>query len=320
MPSPHRPRWTVDADEAGTRLDKFLAAAVRLGSRGRVSSALERGKVLVDGVEARAEDAARRVREGETIELWVDRPGTASRRPGAYRAGDLHILFEDAVLIVLNKPAGMLSVPLERRPEARSAYALIEDHLRPAGKRRPLAVHRIDRDTSGLVIFAKTSRAQEALKAQFRRREPERVYQAVVYGRPQPREGTWRDRLRWDRKALVQKEVRASDPRGIEAVSHYRMLEAFAGASLVEVRLNTGRRNQIRIQAAVRGHPLVGERRYTSDSAPRRPIAFPRQALHSYRLAFEHPDGRALTFEAPLPPDFAGLLARLRRGTTPRAG
>jgi 23S rRNA pseudouridine1911/1915/1917 synthase len=303
----------VTAKDAGIRLDKFLATSERLGSRSRVAAALERGKVFVDDREASADEGSRRLREGERIEVWMDRPGSASRRPGPYKAGALHILFEDDALIVLNKPAGILSVPLERRPDARSAYDLIEDHLRSAGKRRPMVVHRIDLDTSGLVVFAKTSRAQQVLKAQFRRREPERVYWAVVYGSPQPVRGTWRDRLRWDGKALIQKAVGSADRQGVEAVSHYKVLETFEGASLVEVRLHTGKRNQIRIQAALRGHALVGERRYTSAGVTNRPIAFPRQALHSYRLTFEHPgDGRALNFEAPLPPDFAGLVAKLR--------
>ncbi|MBI4265242.1 MAG: RluA family pseudouridine synthase [Acidobacteria bacterium] len=228
------------------------------------------------------------------------------------RSRGLDILYEDETLLVLNKPAGLLSVPLERRRGAASAYDLLEDHLRPRGKRRPLVVHRIDRDTSGLVIFAKTAFAQQGLKEQFERREPDRVYLAIVRGHPDPPQGTWRDRLVWDAKALIQRRTRQSDPRGKDAVSHYRVLESFPGASLVEVRLETGKRNQIRIQAQLRGHPLVGERRYGSGA--REPIAFCRQALHAHRLAFSHPvDGRPLRFEAPIPADLEELLARLRR-------
>ena len=307
------PHWTVTTADAGLRLDRFLATTDRLGSRSRVTNAIERGKVFINDVEARIEQAAQQLAEGDRVSVWMDRPGSSTRRPGSYRSGDLHILYEDDSLIVLNKPAGMLSVPLERRPGARSAYDLIESHLRSSGKRKPLVVHRIDLDTSGLVIFAKTGRAQAILKEQFRRREPERVYWAVVSGHPEPREGTWRDRLLWDRKALIQKEARDRDARAVEAIARYRTLESFASASLVEVSLTTGKRNQIRIQAQLRGHPLVGERRYVSDGDTRS-IAFNRQALHSYRLAFQHPDnGRDVRFEAPLPSDFAGLLARLRR-------
>ena len=113
--------------------------------------------------------------------------------------------------------------------------------------------------------------------------------------------------------ALIQKEASRRDPRGSEAVSDYRVRETYRDASLVEVRLQTGRRNQIRLQARLHGHPLVGERRYAIDPAPPRPIRFPRQALHAHRLSFRHPsDGRLMEFEAPLPDDFVELLARLR--------
>jgi 23S rRNA pseudouridine1911/1915/1917 synthase len=187
-------------------------------------------------------------------------------------------------------------------------------HLRPHGKRRPLVVHRIDRDTSGLVVFAKTVRGQDALKDQFRRRDVERVYWAVVYGHPTPSAGTWRDHLVWDTTALIQKETSPGDPRGKEAISHYRVIEVYQGTSLLEVRLETGKRNQIRLQARLRGHTLVGERRYVYGPDSLRPLAFGRQALHAHRLSFRHPvDGRPLSFEAPLPADLTGMLARLRR-------
>ena len=165
-------------------------------------------------------------------------------------------------------------------------------------------------------MFAKIALAQERLREQFKRHEAERVYRAIVYGRPRPPVGAWRDRLVWDRRALIQKETHARDPRGKEAISEYRVLEAFRDASLIEVRLVTGKRNQIRIQARLRGHTLVGERRYVYGPELLRPVAFERQALHAYRLGFRHPmDERALQFEAPLPPDLVELLARLRRGT-----
>ena len=314
QPAAEGASWTVADDAAGARLDKFLAEGQRLGSRGRVATALDKGKIFVNGTEAGRADAGSLLRRGDVVRVWMDRPGSARRRRGPTEAGDLEILHEDDVLIVVNKPAGLLAVPLERKSEATSAYEHLETHLRPHGKRRPLVVHRIDRDTSGLVVFAKTLRAQEQLKGQFRRREPERVYWVVVYGHPQPAEGTWRDHLVWNSKALIQKRTREGDPHGKEAVSHYRVLEALPGASLVEVRLATGKRNQIRLQARLRGHTLVGERRYVYGPESLRPIAFSRQALHAHRLSFRHPsDGRLLRFEAPLPTDLAGLLARLRR-------
>ena len=296
------------------RLDKFLATAERLGSRGRVVTALDKGQVFINDEEATRAHAGSLLKLGDVVRLWRDRPGSARRRRGSTEAGDVEVLYEDDALLVVNKPAGLLSVPLERKRQAPSAYDHLEMHLRPHGKRRPLVVHRIDRDTSGLVVFAKTLRGQDALKEQFRRRDVERVYWALVYGHPTPSAGTWRDHLVWDTTALIQKETSPGDPRGKEAISHYRVLQVYQETSLLEVRLETGKRNQIRLQARLRGHTLVGERRYVYGPDSLRPLAFGRQALHAHRLSFRHPvDGRPLSFEAPLPADLTGMLARLRR-------
>jgi 23S rRNA pseudouridine1911/1915/1917 synthase len=236
------------------------------------------------------------------------------RRPrSAHRARDLVIVFEDDAIVVVDKPAGLLTVPLARREDAPSVATLIEDRYRSHRSRRVFPVHRIDRDTSGLVVFARHARAQEALKQQFINHKPDRVYWAIVQGRLAPESGTWRDRLTWDQRALAQKPASAGDPRAMEAKSEYRVIETFRDTTLIEVRLRTGKRNQIRIQAALRGHPLVGERQYVKRDAPS-PIAFPRQALHAHRLGFRHPvDGRELHFESPLPRDLAELLESLRR-------
>jgi 23S rRNA pseudouridine1911/1915/1917 synthase len=305
--------WIVSTDEQGLRLDKFLAETGRLGSRRRASVALDRGKVFVNTVEAPKDAAARRLAAGDHVRVWIDRPGSARGRV-ARRAGDLHIVFEDDSLIVLDKPAGLLAVPLERRGGAPSIFDQVMAYLRPHGKRRPLVVHRIDRDTSGLVVFARDPAAQNRLRLQFKRHTVERVYWAVVYGHPEPPDGTWRDRLVWDERVLIQKETHPRDPKGMDAVSHYKVLERFRISSLVEVRLETGKRNQIRIQARLRGHTLVGERRYVYGPDELRPIQFERQALHAHRLVFEHPaTGEVLRFEAPIPADMNDLLARLRR-------
>jgi 23S rRNA pseudouridine1911/1915/1917 synthase len=312
--NPGRQQWTVTADEAGTRLDKFLAVPARLGSRGRAADALERGKVSLNGVDASTRDAGRTLAAGDVVGMWMDRPGTARPRPRARQVGNLDIVFEDDHLLVVNKPAGLLSVPLERNRGVPSVFDLIEDRFRSHGKRRPFVVHRIDQDTSGLVVFAKNADMQDRLKLQFKRREPERLYLAVVYGHPEPERGTWRDRLAWDEKALIQKATHPRDPQGTEAISEYRIAERFDGASLLEVRLRTGRRNQIRIQARLRGHTLVGETRYVFGPEVLRPIPFPRHALHAWQLEFRHPaDDRPLRVDAPLPADFRDLLTRLRR-------
>ena len=305
-------QWRVEAADGGVRLDKFLAAPERLGSRRPVTRAIGAGKVFLNDAEATPAQSGQRLATGDIVRLWMDRPHSA-RRFTAKRIGEVPILFEDDSLIVLNKPAGLLSVPLERKGGADSVYDQIEDHLRARGKRRPLVVHRLDRDTSGLVVFAKDARTQQYLKSQFRRREPERVYLAIVYGHPSPPAGRWRDHLVWDQRALIQKETHPGDPLGADAISDYRTLESFAATALIEVRLTTGKRNQIRIQARLRGHTLVGELRYTFGPDSLRPIAFGRQALHAYQLGFRHPvDGRPLRFEAPLPADMRALIERLR--------
>lgn len=306
------PGWTVPPEEEGTRLDKFLAHADRLGSRSRAAAAIERGKVYLNA--NLATDGSTRLAQNDVVRVWMDKPGSARRptRPGP--RGDLDIAYEDDVLVVVNKPAGVLTVPLERKRDAPSVFDQIVMYLKPAGRRRPFVVHRIDQDSSGLVVFAKDPISQGRLKAQFKRREPERVYLAVVYGKPDPPSGTWRDRLVWDTTALIQKETHPRDPQGTDAICEYTTLETFRDASLIEIRLETGRRNQIRIQARLRGHTLVGEQRYTYGPDSLRTIAFGRHALHARRLAFRHPvDERAMEFEAPLPKDLEDLLVRLRK-------
>jgi 23S rRNA pseudouridine1911/1915/1917 synthase len=224
----------------------------------------------------------------------------------------LRVVYEDSSLIVVDKPAGLLTVP---RPagDDETVEGMLAGHLRSRGKRRPLVVHRIDRDTSGLVVFATRADAQARLMDQFRRHEAERVYLAVVYGHPSPAAGTWRDRLVWDQRALIQKETHAKDPHGANAECRYRVIERFADASLIEVTLVTGKRNQIRLQARLRGHTLVGESRYVYGPDELRPVEFPRQALHAHRLGFQHPaTGEGLRFESPLPDDLKQLTALLR--------
>jgi 23S rRNA pseudouridine1911/1915/1917 synthase len=308
-------RWTVGPEDAGVRLDKFLASAERLASRSRAIGAIEKGKIFLNDGEATPADAARKLAPGDALRFWEDRPGSSRRQAvRAPRAGELAILYEDDALVVVNKPPGLLAVPLPQKGGAPSVQDALVGHFRSKGKRRPLVVHRIDRDTSGLVVFAKHPEAQGRLKDQFRRREPERVYLAVVYGQPSPPAGTWRDTLVWDDRAVIQKETHPRDPRGKEAVSEYRTLEGFAGASLLEVRLVTGRRNQIRLQARLHGHTLVGERRYVYGPDEMRTVDFPRQALHAFQLGFLHPvTGRPLQFEAPVPEDLLELVDHLRK-------
>jgi 23S rRNA pseudouridine1911/1915/1917 synthase len=324
-PRGDRPRgrtWTVDTAEAGQRLDKFLAAADRAGSRSKAADALVRGRVFVADVEMTGADGARAVAAGEVVRLWIDRPGSAARGAAPRSRHGLETLFEDDSLIVINKPAGMLTVPLDdtgstpvTAGDGASVLDLLKDRFRSHGGREPFVVHRIDRDTSGVVLFALTSRARGGLVKQFADRTPERVYLALVDGHPHPSMGTWHDLLVWDEDAMRQRAARVGDRDAVDALSDYRVVEAFDSTSLLEVKLTTGRQGQIRVQAQLRGHPLVGDRRYGGRGpASRDPIAFDRQALHAHRLVFAHPvDRRPVEVTAPPPADFTALLDRLRR-------
>ncbi len=305
--------WRVNESEAGLRLDKWLAASERLGSRSKALSAIERGKVFVNGAEQTTAGAARRLRAGDTVRLWMDRPGSAERRYAERFESGMRLLYEDSSLLVIDKPAGLLTVPLPSQPDEPSLLDQVKYHLRSRKKSIPLVVHRIDRDTSGLVVFAKNPEAQRNLKDQFERRRAERDYLAVVYGHPAPERGTWRDFLVWDQEKMRQRRAERREKNAKEAVCHYRALEKFSEASLIEVSLVTGKRNQIRVQAGLRGHSLVGEKKYVYEPAPRHKIEFRRQALHAHRLKFLHPvSERQMSFEVAPPSDFQELIAKLR--------
>lgn len=309
--------WVVDRDEAGLRLEAFLALPARLGSRGRVRRAVEHGKVMRNGREVLPEQLIQATVLGDRLRFWDDRPGSARtrRRPAQAQDRPLPVIYEDQSLLVVNKPPGLLAVPLGRRAGAPSAEGLLAGYLRSKGKRRAWVVHRIDRDTSGLIVFATSPHARDALKAQFARKEPERVYLALVHGTPDPLRGVWHDYVRWDAARLATVPIDQRDPRARECVSEYHVVESFPiGASLLRVRLRTGRRNQIRVQATQHGHPLLGERMYAPSGGrgAHLPVAS-RQALHAWRLGFQHPDtGRPMRLEAPIPDDFEQWLRQLR--------
>lgn len=311
--------WIVDAADAGMRLDQWLAGRTDAGSRSRATQWLARGKVYVDGHPAEPAARADRVMAGQRISIWMDRPG--SSKPADRSVADqrhlLTVLHQDDAIIVIDKPVGLLVEPLPDRPgEENTLLDLLADFFRHERRARAYVVHRIDRDTSGLVLFARTASARDALKDQFEKRTPQRVYQALVLGRPSPTRGTWRDKLAWDPESLRQRKAHVSDVRAKEAVAEYRVLEQFAEAALVEVSLVTGKRNQIRVQAAMRGHPLLGERQYRF-GVPPEPAGLPRadrQALHAWKLGFVHPStGRPVQFTAPLAGDLEALLGALRR-------
>ena len=310
--------WTIAGADAGSRLDAWLAARPEIGSRGRARDAVECGKVFLNGAELTYADAARRLRPGDLVGFWPDRPGSArprSREVVAARSA-LRIVYRDPHLLVADKPPGWLVEPLPgNAPPEVTLLDMVGDLLRSEKRIRPYVVHRIDRDTSGLVLFALTPAARDTLKRQFEKRTPTRAYLAVVNGTPEPPSGTWRDLLVWDSERLIQKRAHAQEERAKDAEARYRVVERFAWQSLVEVSLVTGKRNQIRVQAGSRGHPLVGERQYRF-GRPRDEAhepAFGRQALHAARLGFTHPATRRhVEFTADLPGDMEALLRMLR--------
>ena len=214
----------------------------------------------------------------------------------------LRVLFEDDALVVVDKAAGLLSVPTETSREE-SAESLLDAYAgAPPGARRIFHVHRLDRDTSGVLVFAKGEQVRDRLQALFAAHDIERVYAAIVHGTPRPPEGTLRDVLAEGRDLRVR---RVTDPRlGKEAITHYRTVRSGRSFALLELTLATGRRHQIRVQLADAGHPVVGDRIYgrPGDDVLRR------LALHATRLAFVHPrTHRRLRFDVEMPAVFAAF-------------
>lgn len=227
-------------------------------------------------------------------------------KPPRTRQRPFRVVFEDVHLLVADKNAGILTVPIPGK-HSRNLKDILDRYL-VSQKREALPVHRIDRYTSGLVVFAKSRAAWQHLVHQFRGRTPERTYLALVRGGMGTETGTLRHRLELTTDGFRQRVVPQG---GTEAVTHYRVLEHLRGASLLEVRLETGLKNQIRVQFRAAGHPLVGDRHYAAEEA--REAKLHRQALHAWKLAFLHPaTGRRVSFEAPLARDMADLVARLR--------
>jgi 23S rRNA pseudouridine1911/1915/1917 synthase len=299
----------------GQRLDKALADASGL-SRERVKALLGEGRVLLGG--KAAHQASAKLPEGVTFEIRV--PEAA---PSEAQAQDipLTIVFEDEHLIVIDKPAGLVVHPAAGNLDGTLVNALLH-HCKGqlsgiGGVVRPGIVHRIDKETSGLLVVAKTDKAHEGLAKQFADHSIERAYLAIVAGLPVPASGTVRSHIgRSDKDRKKMAVLHEENKRGKHAVTHYRLLEALAGASLVECRLETGRTHQVRVHMSSIGHPLLGDPVYGRAPSRFRPILnqlhFARQALHAAVLGFIHPvTGAALRFESTLPADMAGLLVEL---------
>lgn len=300
----------------GGRLDKALAEASGL-SRERVKALLGEGRVLLAG--KAAAQASVKVADGTSFEIRVPAAIPAEAAPQDI---PLTIVFEDEHLIVVDKPAGLVVHPAAGNLDGTLVNALLH-HCRGqlsgiGGVERPGIVHRIDKETSGLLVVAKTDKAHEGLARQFADHSIERAYFAIVQGRPMPPAGTvsgFIGRSDHDRKKMAV--LHELNKRGKHAVTHYRTVEAFAAASLVECRLETGRTHQVRVHMASIGHALLGDPVYGRTPTRFRPLLnqlrFARQALHAAVLGFIHPvTGAALRFESALPADMAGLLVELR--------
>jgi 23S rRNA pseudouridine1911/1915/1917 synthase len=298
---------------AGERLDKALTALLPDLTRSRVQALLEQGHVTRETPKgsAPATDGAARVRAGELYTLVIPVAEPSSIRAQAI---PLSIVFEDAHLLVIDKPAGMTVHPAPGSPDSTLVNALLA-HCGASlsgigGVARPGIVHRIDKDTSGLLVVAKHDAAHQHLSAQLLERTLKRTYQAVVWGTPAKPAGTLTGNI--GRHPVHRQKMAVVKTGGKAAATHYTVMERFAKATLVECRLETGRTHQIRVHFAQAGHSLVGDPVYGRARAAL-PVAFARQALHAWRLALVHPaSGEAMQFEAPLPEDFRELIEALR--------
>lgn len=300
----------------GWRLDRALADAVPTLSRERIKALICSGNVCnAKGVAVR--DPAMKANAGAAFVLNIPLP-----RPAHNEAQDiaLVVVYEDDHLIVVDKPAGLVVHPAAGNPDGTLVNALLHHCAGNlsgiGGVARPGIVHRIDKDTSGLMVSAKTDQAHEGLAKQFQAHSIDRRYRAIVNGRPNPANGSVDAPL--GRSTQNRKKIAIQpEGKGKRAVTHYRTLEPLKEAALVECRLETGRTHQVRVHMASLGHALVGDPVYGRTKASHRAIlnelGFQRQALHAAHLGFIHPiNSEALAFDSEIPPDMQELFRALR--------
>jgi 23S rRNA pseudouridine1911/1915/1917 synthase len=289
----------VPPEAAGERLDQFLAAHV--GSRAQAQRRIEAGAVLLDGVPARKND---RLRAGETI---VISPEVIAEAHSAGDGADFAIVYEDPQLIVVEKPAGVVVHPAGPHREGTLSQALARHGGAGGEPWRPGIVHRLDKDTSGLLVVAKGEEAHRRLKAQLAAREIVREYLALVEGRPPARSGTIDAPLGRDRRARTRMSIDTDKPRA--ARTHFVLEETLPAASLLRVRLETGRTHQIRAHFKAIGHPVCGDREYGTRDL----YGLERQFLHAARLELAQPfTGEPLVISSPLPDELVRALVAAR--------
>jgi len=304
----------LGAVHMGWRLDRALAAVVPTLSRERLKALIRNGAVEAQGKAIR--DPATKVRGDEYLSIAVPEPAPAHNAPQDI---PLTIVFEDEYLLVVDKPAGLVVHPAAGNLDGTLVNALLHHcagHLSGiGGVARPGIVHRIDKDTSGLLVVAKTDVAHEGLAKQFAAHSIDRRYLAIVSGIPQATHGSVDAPLA--RSAVNRKKIAIVDgKRGKRAVTHWKRLELLRDTALVECRLETGRTHQVRVHMASIGHPLVGDPVYgrsgKSIGKLLKQLAFQRQALHAAELGFTHPVTKhRLSFSSAMPPDMQELFKAL---------
>jgi len=299
----------VTPDGTGRRLDVWLGTQAPDLSRARIQALIHENHILLNGKPAKP---SQKLSAGQTITLTIPPPVEAELKPEAI---PLDVLFEDSDLIVLNKPAGLVVHPAAGHASGTLVNALLAhcpDLAGIGGEKRPGIVHRLDRDTTGVMVVAKNETAMRSLVNQFRHRQVTKEYLALVWGHLSPPSG--RAETLIGRNPTDRKKMSAKPDIGRPAITIYETQAKFAATSLVRIRIETGRTHQIRVHMAYLGHSVVGDQQY---GRPRRdvlPGPVPdRQMLHAARLSFIHPaTGKALTFEAPLPEDMSKLVNALR--------
>ncbi len=307
---------TLGEGAAGLRLDRALAEALPDLSRERVKTLIKGGRVA-DASGAILWDPSAKAAAPATLALRIPAPAPAHN---AAQDLNLVIAYEDEHLIVVDKPAGMVVHPAAGNLDGTMVNALLHHCAGQlsgvGGVARPGIVHRIDKDTSGLIVAAKHDKAHEGLAKQFAAHSIDRRYIAIATGRPIPANGTIDAAL--GRSATNRKKMAVvAAGRGKRAVTHYRTLEPLAGATLVECRLETGRTHQVRVHMAYIGHPLVGDPVYGRARKPLSDVlkarGFARQALHAAHLGFIHPvNGNRIALDSEIPADMRELIDELR--------
>ena len=304
----------LDAGHAGWRLDRALAAAVPTLSRERLKALIRSGAVEAGGTPVR--DPAAKVRGEEALRVAIPEAAPAHNEPQAI---PLTIVFEDEHLLVVDKPAGLVVHPAAGNFDGTLVNALLHHCAGQlsgiGGVARPGIVHRIDKNTSGLLVVAKTDVAHEGLAKQFAAHSIDRRYLAIVSGMPKAPSGTVDAALA--RSATNRKKIAIVEVgRGKRAVTHWKRLKPLGEAALVECRLETGRTHQVRVHMASIGHPLLGDPVYGRSGKTHgkllKELQFHRQALHAAELGFTHPATKLrLSFTSPMPPDMQELMAAL---------